>query len=249
MPCIILGAETRESKEAWPADDMTNAQRIIKQLKDLADPNAVEGMERYGIKGDRALGVSIPKLRKLAKETGRDHTLALGLWSSGIHEARILAGMVDDPGAVTESQMEEWVSEFDSWDICDQVCMNLFWLTPFAYPKCYEWSAREEEFVKRAAFALMARLAWSDRGASDERIAEFLPIIKREATDGRNFVKKAVNWALRQVGKRNSALNSLAIQTAEEILELDSKAARWVATNALKELQSDAVQRRLSRAG
>jgi 3-methyladenine DNA glycosylase AlkD len=225
---------------------MADTQQIIKRLKGLADPKSVDGMARYGIKPDRALGVSIPALRKLAKETGKDHQLASGLWSSGIHEARILAGMVDDPGEVTESQMEEWVSEFDSWDLCDQVCMNLFWLTPLAYPKCFEWSAREEEFVKRAGFALMARLAWSDKSASDERIAEFLPAIKREAGDGRNFVKKAVNWALRQVGKRNMALNSLAIQTAEEILELDSRAARWVATNALKELQSDAVQRRLA---
>jgi 3-methyladenine DNA glycosylase AlkD len=228
---------------------MADTKQVIKQLKGLSDPKAVEGMARYGIKPDRALGVSIPKLRKLAKETGKDHALAGGLWSSGIHEARILAGMVDNPVAVTESQMEEWVAQFDSWDLCDQVCMNLFWLTPFAYDKCFEWAGRDEEFVKRAGFALMARLAWSDKDAGDDRIAGFLPVIKREATDGRNFVKKAINWALRQVGKRNAALNSLAISTAEEILELDSKAARWVATNALKELQSDAVQKRLARAG
>jgi 3-methyladenine DNA glycosylase AlkD len=228
---------------------MAEAKQVIKRLRELSNPDAVEGMARYGIKGDRALGVSIPSLRKIAKETGKDHALALGLWSSGIHEARILAGMVDDPGEVTESQMEEWVAEFDSWDLCDQVCMNLFWLTPFAYAKCFEWSAREEEFVKRAGFALMARLAWSDKSASDESIAEFLPTIKKESTDERNFVKKAVNWALRQVGKRNVTLNSLAIETAKEILEMDSKAARWIATDALKELQSDAVQRRLTKAG
>ena len=226
---------------------MTNTKQLIKQLKGLSDPKAVEGMARYGIKPDRALGVSIPKLRKLARETGKDHALALGLWSSGIHEAPILAGMVEDPNSVTETQMEEWVSEFDSWDLCDQVCMNLFWLTPFAYAKCFEWSSREEEFVKRAGFALMARLAWSDKGASDERIAGFLPAIKKEATDGRNYVKKAVNWALRQIGKRNIALNSLAVDTAKELLELNSKTARWIATDALRELQSDAVQQRLAR--
>ena len=218
----------------------------MRRLKALSDPKAVEGMACYGINAENTLGVSIPNLRKLAKEAGKDHALAGELWESGVHEGRILAGMVDDPGVVTEEQMESWVSEFDSWDVCDQVCMNLFWLTPFAYDKCFEWSTRAEEFVKRAAFALMARLAWSDKSASDERIASFLPVIEAEACDERNFVKKAVNWALRQVGKRNPALNSLAIETAREIRALDSKAARWVASNALKELESEAVQRRLA---
>ena len=219
---------------------------LMGRLKALSDPEAVEGMARYGINPEKALGVSIPNLRKLAREAGRDHVLALELWGSGVHEARILAGMVDDPKAVTEQQMEAWVAGFDSWDVCDQACMNLFWLTPFAYDKCFEWSARAEEFVKRAGFALMARLAWSDKSATDERIAEFLPVIKREATDERNFVKKAVNWALRQTGKRNVALNRLAIETSKEILALDTRAARWVASNALKELQGEAVQRRLA---
>jgi 3-methyladenine DNA glycosylase AlkD len=219
---------------------------IIDRLMVLSDPKAVEGMARYGINPENALGVSIPNLRKLAKEAGRDHALAIKLWASGIHEARILASMVDDPKAVTEKQMEAWVADFDSWDVCDQVCMNLFWLTPFAYDKCFEWSARDEEFVKRAGFALMARLAWSDKGASDERIAGFLPVIKKEATDERNYVKKAVNWALRQIGKRNPALNRLAVKTADEIRVIDSRAARWVAADALKELEGEAVQRRLS---
>ncbi len=218
----------------------------MNRLEALSDPKALEGMARYGINPEKTLGVSIANLRKLAKEAGRDHGLALELWDSGVHEARILAGMVDDPGMVTERQMEAWVAGFDSWDVCDQVCMNLFWLTPFAYDKCFEWSARPEEFVKRAAFALMARLAWSDKGATDERIAEFLPLIKREASDERNFVKKAVNWALRQIGKRNVALNRLAIRTAKEILALDTRAARWVASTALKELEGEAVQRRLA---
>ncbi len=224
-------------------------EEAIRRLKALCDPKAVEGMARYGIKPDKALGISIPNLRKMAKVAGRDHALATELWASGIHEARILAGMVEDPGAVTEQQMEAWVAEFDSWDLCDQVCMNLFWLTPFAYDKCFQWSARGEEFVKRAGFALMARLAWSDRSATDERIAGFLPVIKKEATDERNYVKKAINWALRQIGKRDIALNRLAIEAACEIRELDSKAARWVAADALRELESEAVQKRLAKAG
>jgi 3-methyladenine DNA glycosylase AlkD len=224
-------------------------EEAIRRLKALCDPKAVEGMARYGIKPDKALGISIPNLRKMAKVAGRDHALATELWASGIHEARILAGMVEDPGAVTEQQMEAWVAEFDSWDLCDQVCMNLFWLTPFAYDKCFQWSARGEEFVKRAGFALMARLARSDKSATDERIAGFLPVIKKEATDERNYVKKAINWALRQIGKRDIALNRLAIEVACEIRELDSKAARWVAADALRELESEAVQKRLAKAG
>ncbi len=215
------------------------------RLKELSDPKAVEGMARYGINPEKTLGVSIPKLRKLAKEAGKDHELAGRLWASGVHEARILAGMVDDPAAVTEEQMETWVADFDSWDVCDQVCMNLFWLTPFAYEKCFEWSSRPEEFVKRAAFALMARLAWSDKSAGDERIASFLPVIEAQADDGRNFVKKAVNWALRQIGKRNLELNRLAVESARRLSESDSKAARWVASDALRELEGEAVQRRL----
>ena len=223
-----------------------NGKEALGRLKAMSDPKALEGMTRYGINLENTLGISIPNLRKLAREAGKDHSLALELWESGIHEARILAGMVDDPKLVTGDQMESWAIEFDSWDVCDQVCMNLFWLTELAYDKCFEWSSRDEEFVKRAGFALMARLAWSDKSAGDERIAEFLPVIKREATDSRNFVKKAVDWALRQIGKRNLALNELAIRTATEIGAIDSKAARWISTDALKELESEAVQRRLS---
>ena len=218
---------------------------VIQKLKSLSDPKAVAGMARFGIKTENTLGVSIPNLRKSAKEIGRDHKLAGELWASGIHEARILAGMVDDPKAVDEKQADAWVRDFDSWDVCDQVCMNLFWLTPFAYRKCYEWSAEDEEFVKRAGFALMSRLAWSDKKARDDEFIKFLPVIKREATDERNYVKKAVNWALRQIGKRNLALNRQAIKTAKEIQKLDSRSAKWIAADAIRELQSEAVQARL----
>ena len=228
---------------------MLKPDEVVGQLESLADPEAVAGMARYGINPENTLGVSIPKLRRLAKEIGKDHRLALGLWSTGIHEARILASMVDEPNEVTEQQMETWVADFDSWDTCDQTCMNLFWLTPFAYEKCFEWSSRDEEFVKRAGFALMARLAWSDKGMSDQKIAEFLPVIEKEATDDRNFVKKAVNWALRQIGKRNANLNTQAIETAKRITRIDSKPAKWISSNALKELEGEAVQRRLSARG
>ena len=222
-----------------------DCKKILARLKSLSNPEAVDGMARFGINPENTLGISIPNLRKLAREIGKDHQLAGELWASGIHEARILAGMVDDPKAVDENQAEAWVRDFDSWDVCDQVCMNLFWLTPFAYQKCYEWSSRDEEFVKRAGFALMSRLAWSDKKATDQEFIKFQPAIKREATDERNFVKKAVNWALRQIGKRNLALNKHAVKTAREIQKLDSKSARWIAADALNELEGEAVQARL----
>jgi 3-methyladenine DNA glycosylase AlkD len=222
-----------------------DCKKILAGLKSLSDPKAVEGMARFGINPEKTLGISIPTLRKMAREIEKDHQLARELWASGIHEARILAGMIDDPKAVDERQMDKWARDFDSWDVCDQVCMNLFWLVPPAYGKCFEWSAKEEEFVKRAGFALMSRLAWSDKKAEDAEFIKFLPIIKREATDERNFVKKAVNWALRQIGKRNIELNKHAIKTAREIAKIDSKSARWIAADALKELTSEAVRARL----
>jgi 3-methyladenine DNA glycosylase AlkD len=218
---------------------------ILKKLKSLSDPKAVEGMARFGINPENTFGVSIPNLRKMAKETGRDRALAQQLWASGIHEARILASMVDNPKMVTEEQLERWVKDFDSWDVCDQCCMNLFEKTKFAYQKAVEWSSNDKEFIKRTGFVLMARLAVSDKKADDKQFEPFLPIIKRESTDNRNFVKKAVNWALRQIGKRNLNLNGKAIETAEEIQEIDSKSARWIAADALRELTGQAVLERL----
>ena len=218
---------------------------ILKKLKSLSDPKAVEGMARFGINPENTFGVSIPNLRQIAKETGRDRALAQQLWASAIHEARILASMIDDPKMVTEEQMERWVKDFDSWDVCDQCCMNLFEKTKFAYQKAVEWSSNDKEFIKRTGFVLMARLAVSDKKADDRQFEPFLPIIKREASDNRNFVKKAVNWALRQIGKRNLNLNRKAIETAKEIQEIDSKSARWVASDALRELTGQAVLERL----
>ena len=218
---------------------------VLKKLKGLSDPKAVEGMARFGINPENTFGVSIPNLRKIAKETGIDHALAQQLWASGIHEARILASMVDDPKRTTEEQMESWVKDFDSWDVCDGCCMNLFEKTGVAYQKAVEWSANDKEFIKRAGFVLMARMAVSDKRADDKQFELFFPIIKREASDNRNFVKKAVNWALRQIGKRNLNLNGKALATAKEIQEIDSKSARWVATDAIRELTSQAVVARL----
>ncbi len=218
---------------------------ILQQLKSLSDPEAVAGMARFGINPRNTYGVSIPALRKMARETGKDHTLALQLWSSGIHEARILAGMIDVPDMVSEEQMESWAADFDSWDVCDQVCSNLFDKTDFAYRKAVEWSNRKEEFVKRAGFVLMAALAVHDKRARDKEFLRFLPIIKREAVDDRNFIRKAVNWALRQIGKRNLNLNRAAIETAKGIQGINSKAARWIASDALRELTTEKVQKKL----
>jgi 3-methyladenine DNA glycosylase AlkD len=218
---------------------------ILTQLKLLANPDNVAGMARYGISSQGTLGISIYTLRPLAKEIGKDHDLALELWDTGIHEARILAAYIDDPHLMSAAQMDRWALDFDSWDVCDQVCSNLFDQTAFAYQKAFEWSARPETFVKRAGFVLMASLAVHDKHAPDEKIEAFLPVIVREAGDERNFVKKAVNWALRQIGKRSQSLNKKAIAAAQQIQQVDSKTARWIAADALRELTSEKVQARL----
>lgn len=214
---------------------------IIHTLKSLSNPKSVEGMARYGISPHNTLGVSVPNLRKLARQAGKDHALAQQLWNSGIHEARVIASMIDDPKLVTTEQMESWVKDFDSWDVCDQVCMNLFARTALSFDKAFKWSASQQEFVKRAGFALIACLAWNNKEAKDDHLAAFLPVIEREAGDDRNYVKKAVNWALRQIGKRNYNLNKLAIEAAERIKLQGSKSARWIAADALRELTSKTV--------
>ncbi|MDD2694814.1 MAG: DNA alkylation repair protein [Anaerolineales bacterium] len=222
-----------------------SASQILAQLRSLADPAAVEGMARYGINPSNTLGIAIPVLRKIARQAGRDHNLALELWASGVHEARLLACFIDDPRQVSAEQMESWAQDFDSWDIVDQCCNNLFYRTPFAYPKAEAWCCREEEFTKRAGFAMLASLAVHDKHAPDRRFEPFLRVIVAEASDERNYVKKAVNWALRQIGKRNPALNALAIQCAEEMLTFPSRAARWNARDAQRELTSSKVRARL----
>jgi 3-methyladenine DNA glycosylase AlkD len=217
----------------------------MRRLREKAHPANLEGMSRYGMAVERRLGVSVPDLRAIAKYLGKSHELALELWSTGLADARILASMVDEPDKLSESQMDEWVRDFDSWDVCDQVCMNLFEKSPSAWKKIREWSGREEVFVKRAAFALVACLAWHSKQAKDEEFVNVFPVIKSGASDDRNFVKKSVNWALRNVGKRNLRLNQAAIELAEEISQMDSKAARWIGSDAVRELESEAVQKRL----
>jgi 3-methyladenine DNA glycosylase AlkD len=226
---------------------MASVKNVLDKLQSKAKPEQLTGMAKYGMTVEKRLGVSVPDMRKLAKELGRDHKLALDLWRTGIAEARILAAMVGDPDKLTEEQMEDWVKGINSWDVCDQVCMNLFEKNQLAWKKIIDWSERDEEFVKRTAFSLIACLAWHDKKASDDKFIESLPIIIREATDERNFVKKAVNWALRNIGKRNLNLNEAAINTAKEIQRLDSKAARWIAADAIRELESYAIQSRLKR--
>jgi 3-methyladenine DNA glycosylase AlkD len=202
-------------------------------------------MARYGIDTRRALGVTMNELRAFAKPLGRDHELAAALWDSGIHEARILATIVDDPTLVSEDQMERWVGDVASWDLCDQACGNLFDKTPFAFAKATEWAERPEEFVKRAGFALMAWAAVHRKDLPDERFHAFFPPIVAQATDERTYVKKAVNWALRQIGKRSPELHRRAVFTARKIGRLGSRSARWIAADALRELESPAVLERL----
>ena len=226
---------------------MASVKDVLDKLQSKARPEQLKGMAKYGMAVEQRLGVSVPDMRKLAKEIGKDHNLALDLWRTGISEARIVASMIGDPDKLTEEEMEDWVKDINSWDICDQVCMNPFEKNQLAWKKIIDWSEREEEFVKRTAFSLIACLAWHDKKASDEKFIELFPVIIREATDERNFVKKAVNWALRNIGKRNLNLNEAAINTAREIQRLDSKVARWIAADAIRELESAAIQSRLRR--
>ncbi len=222
-----------------------NPEDIVKKLRILSNPDNVKGMARFGINPENTLGISIPVLRKMAREIGKNHDCAGELWATGIHEARLLACFIDDPKKVTEAQMESWAKDFDSWDVCDQCCMNLFDKTPYAVARAIEWGSREETFVKRAGFAIMASIAFHDKKAGDDVFVRFLDEIKKQSDDDRNFVKKSVNWALRQIGKRNGRLNKLAVEAAREIQQSGSKAARWIAADALKELTGEAVQKRL----
>ena len=222
-----------------------DVEQAVDRLRSMGDPKAVEGMARFGIQSSNSFGVSVPKLRTLAREVGRDHALALELWETRLHDARLLATMVDDPRQVTIDQMDRWVRDFDSWDVVDGSCGNLFHKTPFAVAKAREWCECEEEFVKRAGFVLMAELAVHDKRAKDKLFLDFLPLIIAGASDERNLVKKAVNWSLRQIGKRNLKLNRAAVSTALRIRKIESGSAKWVASDALRELKSPQVLKRL----
>ncbi len=219
---------------------------IINKLLAMSNERNVEGMRCFGIVSKaEILGVPKPKIRELARNIGMNHDLALKLWETGIHEARILATLIADPSKITDELIEKWIKDVDNWDLCDQLVMNLLWKTKIARKKILEWCNRNEEFVKRAGFVLIAKLAISDKKSSDEEFEKFFPLIKEGAKDSRKYVYKAVSWALRQIGKRNPKLNEKALKLAEEIMKLGTKSARYVAREALKELKSEKVKKRL----
>lgn len=230
-----------------PPQARWTCRKVLEELRALGEQRNIDGMARFGIVAKNVLGVRKPLMDALARRVGRNHQLALELWRTGVHDARILAGMIDEPELVTARQMEQWVRHFDNWDICDGTCCHLFVFAAPAWEKAVAWTSRRPEFQKRAGFALLAYLAYRDKLALDRRFERVMPLLIREATDGRNFVRKAVNWALRNIGKRNLRLNALAIRTAERMRQMDSSSARWIAADALRELKGDAVQARLRR--
>lgn len=248
-PSPSFSTPTKRSSRANTVDRPTEwtKQSVLRELKSLADPRVRKKMSYFGVDVPKAHGVSAPALHTLARQIGKNHALAQQLWSTKIHEARILATLIGEPKKVTEAEMERWVRDFDSWDVVDAACCYLYAYSQLAWRKTREWSKRSEEFVKRAAFSLMAYLSYKDKESSDARFHRCLRIMQREAHDERHFVKKAVNWALRNVGKRNLPLNREAISTAEKIREQGTRSARWIASDALRELRSQAVQARLRR--
>jgi len=234
----------RNKGGAIPAAEW-DVERVVAELRRLGTKHNVEGMARYGIRAKKVFGVSKPKLDALAKKIGKNHALGLQLWSTGIQDAKILAGMICEPGKVTGAQMELWVRDFDNWDSCDGTCCHLFVFADAAWQKAFAWTKRADEFQKRGGFALAAYLAYRNKAAGDTKYLSFLKVIEREAGDERNFVRKAVNWALRNIGKRNLKLNRAAIAVARRLRKKDLRAARWIGADALRELEGEAVQERL----
>ena len=224
---------------------------IVKHLSSLGSTKNVEGMSYFGIKTLKSFGVPTPVLKRYAREVKKtaldQHALAQELWETEIYDARAVAFWIDDPNLVTKPQMDAWAKDFDNWATVDGTCCYLFCRTPFAYEKAFEWAEKKPEFLKRAGFSMMAYLAVHDKKADDEKLAAFFPIIEKHSDDDRNFVRKAVNWALRQIGKRSQNLNKLAIEAAERIKLQNTKSARWIAADALRELKSEAVTTRLAK--
>ena len=224
---------------------MEPLQTALASLERMSTQKDRDNLARFGIVTDKFYGVSMANVQKLAKRLGRDHDLAAQLWDSGWYEARALAAFVEEPARVTAAQMDRWCRDFDNWAICDTLCFHLFDRTPHAWSKVKQWSNRRDEFVKRAAFALLASLALHDKKAPDEPFVESLTLIERAAPDDRNFVKKGVSWALRTVGRRNRALNTAAVTLSRRLVESEEPAARWIGRDALKELTSAAVVKKL----
>ena len=225
------------------------ARRALCELEGKGSQRNIDGMARYGIRPKAAYGVKAPEIRALARKLGRSHSLALALRASGVFEARALAALVEEPNALTSKEVERWVAEFESWADCDSTCLALFWKAPFAFEKARAWTKRKAEIQRRAGFSLMAALAVHDKGANDGKFLRFLPLLEAAATDERNLGKKAVNWALRQIGKRNAHLNREAVLAARRIAKLPFPSARWIASDALRELESPQVQARVRKRG
>ncbi len=219
---------------------------VMESLRRLASKAVLEGMARYGIPSDHALGVSVANMQKLAKSLGKNHELAAALWETGVYEARFLTSFVDDPSQVTSKQMDQWCLAFDNWAICDTLCFHLFDRTPFAFAKVQQWASHSGEFVKRTSFALLACLALHDKTAADKRFQDGLALCEQAADDERNFVKKGVSWAVRAIGRRNADLHALAIDLSLRLVESSSATARWIGKDALKDLQKAAVINKLS---
>jgi 3-methyladenine DNA glycosylase AlkD len=242
--CSILTKRSSSGRRSKTAEKWTKA-ATLRELKRLADPKTRAKLAYFGVNVPKAHGIAAPVLHALARHIGKDQQLAEELWASGIHEARILATLIGEPEKITGVQMERWVHDFDSWDLVDTACCYLYATAEPAWQKVFEWSNRRGEFEKRAAFSLAAYLSYKDKSAQDAQFERFLPVIEREAHDERNFVRKAVNWALRNIGKRNLRLNAAAIRTAKRIRQQVSRSARWIAADALRELQSEPVRARL----
>lgn len=223
-----------------------SAENILTELKKLSSEENLEGMKRFGINPNKALGISVRNLREIAKRTNKDHNLALELWKTEIHEARILASMIDNHKEVTKSQMNSWVKDFNSWDLCDQTCNNLFRKTSFAVEYSFKWVESKHEFIRRAGFVLIACLSVHSKKMNDDDFIKYFPLIIKYCDDERNFVKKSVNWALRQIGKRNKNLNAASTEIGKKLIKSDSKSARWIGQNALKELSSEKIKKRFN---
>jgi 3-methyladenine DNA glycosylase AlkD len=220
---------------------------VLAWLEKRGSRRTVAGMARYGIRAERAFGVTMGTLVSLKKRLGQDHALSLALWESGWYEARLLAALVGDPERVTRRQMNAWAHGFENWADCDTVCFKLFDRTPFAWEKGRQWSKSPREFVKRGGFVLMACLALHDKAAPDKSFLSLLPLIEKGAHDDRNFVKKGVNWALRSIGRRNLALNAAARRVAKRLVLSEEASCRWVGKDALRELASPKVRAQLTR--
>ena len=217
--------------------EMNSSSQVLKALEQAASPGAKTAQEYFGVINVNSFGLTTPQIRSIAKQIGTNHALALDLWKTGVHEARHVASMIADPQQTTERLMEQWLKDFNSWDIVDDCCSSLFRKTSIAYDKAVEWTNREKEFEKRAGFVMMAVLAVHDKKAPDKKFEAFLPIITRESSDERNFVKKAMNWSLRQIGKRNVRLCKKAILTAKKIHRKGDTSSKWIASDALRELE------------